>query len=258
MTDSTSPVFDIQHPDSDSALLLTVDHASRYIPEEYNNLGLTDHSVLARHIAWDIGIEDVTRRLSDKLKATAIYARFSRLLLDANRYPDDPGSTPVISDGVEIPANQEITEAEKTRRVETYFTPYQGAITGLIERKRAAHEVPLLISMHSFTPVMNDFERPWHIGVLWDRDPRIALPLLRILRENSSLVVGDNEPYSAREPMGYTMNEHGMKRGIPNVAIEIRQDLIDTHQGAEKWAAIMADALTRLGPLAPHEPGGTE
>jgi len=150
-----------------------------------------------------------------------------------------------------------MTEAEKARRVETYFTPYQGAITDLIERKREAHEVPLLISMHSFTPVMNDFERPWHIGVLWDRDPRIALPLLKILRENSSLVVGDNEPYSAREPLGYTMNEHGMKRGIPNVAIEIRQDLIDTHQGAEKWASIMADALTRLGPLAPYEPGGT-
>ncbi|MBO0333544.1 N-formylglutamate amidohydrolase [Sneathiella sp. CAU 1612] len=255
MTDSTSSVFDIQHPDSDSALLLTVDHASRHIPEEYNNLGLTDPSVLARHIAWDIGIEDVTRRLSDRLKATAIYARFSRLLLDANRYPHDPASTPVISDGVEIPANQDMTEAEKARRVETYFTPYQGAITDLIERKREAHEVPLLISMHSFTPVMNDFERPWHIGVLWDRDPRIALPLLKILRENSSLVVGDNEPYSAREPLGYTMNEHGMKRGIPNVAIEIRQDLIDTHQGAEKWASIMADALTRLGPLAPYEPG---
>lgn len=258
MTDSTAPVFDIQHPDSDSALLLTVDHASRHIPEKYNNLGLTDHSVLARHIAWDIGIEDVTRRLSDKIGATAIYARFSRLLLDANRYPDDPASTPVMSDGVEIPANRTVSKEDREERVETYFRPYHGAITDLIEKKRAVHEVPLLISMHSFTPVMNDFERPWHIGVLWDRDPRIALPLLKILRENSSLVVGDNEPYSAREPMGYTMNEHGMKRNIPNVAIEIRQDLIDTHQGAEKWANIMADALSRLGPLAMYEPEGRD
>ena len=103
MTDSNSPVFDIQHSDSDSALLLTVDHASRHIPERYNNLGLEDHSVLARHIAWDIGIEDVSRRLSDKLKATAIYARFSRLLVDANRYPDNPAIMPEVSDGVEGP-----------------------------------------------------------------------------------------------------------------------------------------------------------
>ena len=245
MTDSTTSAFDIQNPESDSPLLLVVDHASRHIPPEYDNLGL----VLHRHIAWDIGIEDVTRRLSEKIGATAIYARFSRLLLDANRYPDDPASTPVISDGVEIPANRDMPEAERKRRGDSWFTPPQGAITGLIDRKLEHHAAPLLVSMHSFTPVMNEFERPWHIGVLWDADPRLALPLLKILRQNHSLVVGDNEPYSARDPLGYTMNEHGMKRGLPNVAIEIRQDLIDTHQGAEKWASIMADALLRLDPV---------
>ena len=249
MTDSTTSAFDIQNPESDSPLLLVVDHASRHIPPEYDNLGLADPAVLHRHIAWDIGIEDVTRRLSEKIGATAIYARFSRLLLDANRYPDDPASTPVISDGVEIPANRDMPEAERKRRVDSWFTPYQGAITGLIDRKLEHHAAPLLVSMHSFTPVMNEFERPWHIGVLWDADPRLALPLLKILRQNHSLVVGDNEPYSARDPLGYTMNEHGMKRGLPNVAIEIRQDLIDTHQGAEKWASIMADALLRLDPV---------
>ncbi len=255
MTDSTPPIYDIQHEDSESALLLTVDHASRYIPAEYDNLGLEDPSVLARHIAWDIGIEDVSKRLADKLNATAIFAGFSRLLVDANRYPDNPAIMPEVSDGVDIPANRNLSAAERERRIRTWFTPYHDAILGLIAKKEAAHDFPLLISMHSFTPVMNEFERPWHIGVLWDDDPRIALPLLDILRQNSSLVVGDNEPYSAREPLGYTMNEHGTKRGLPNVAIEIRQDLIDTHQGAEKWASIMADALNRLGPLAPDKPG---
>jgi predicted N-formylglutamate amidohydrolase len=250
MSEPSSPVYDIQHADSENPLLLTVDHASRYIPESYGNLGLEDHAVLYRHIAWDIGIEDVSKRLAEKLGATAIFARFSRLLLDANRYPDNPAITPAISDGVEIPANQGITETEKARRIETWFKPYHAAINELIEKKAAAHEEPLLISMHSFTPVMNEFERPWHIGVLWDNDPRIALPLLDILRRNSSIVVGDNEPYSARDPLGYTMNEHGTNRGIANVAIEIRQDLIDTHQGAEKWASIMADAVRQLDGMA--------
>lgn len=246
MTELNQSAFDIQNAESPNRLLFTVDHASRYIPPEYNNLGLKDISVLHRHIAWDIGIEDVTRRLSDKLHGTAIYARFSRLVLDANRYPTDSALIPEISDGVEVPMNKGISDNERRRRIETYFQPYHEAINGLLEAKIAQHEVPLLISMHSFTPVMNDFERPWHIGVLWDQDNRVAAPILDALRRNSSLVIGDNEPYSARDPLGYTMSAHGTDRKVPHVAIEIRQDLIDTHQGAEKWACIMADAVSHV------------
>ncbi|USG62851.1 N-formylglutamate amidohydrolase [Sneathiella marina] len=248
------PVFDIQNPSSPNRLLFTVDHASQHIPPAYNSLGLNDPSVLHRHIAWDIGIEDVTRRLADKLSATAIYARFSRLLLDANRYPEDMALTPVVSDGVLIPDNKNISAQEKEHRIDTYFKPYHHSIEEQLDTKIAAHGLPLLISMHSFTPIMNDFERPWHIGVLWDRDERIAGPMLEILRKNSSLVVGNNEPYSARDPLGYTMSAHGIDRGVPNVAIEIRQDLIDTHQGAEKWACIMADTVSQLLELVPVDP----
>jgi len=239
-------VFDIQNTDSPNRLLFTVDHASQHIPESYNNLGLADPSVLHRHIAWDIGIEDVTRRLAEKLSATAIYARFSRLLLDANRYPEDLALTPAVSDGVEIPDNENISVQDRDIRIATYFKPYHDSIEQLLNTKIDTHGLPLLISMHSFTPIMKDFERPWHIGVLWDRDERIASPMLEILQKNSALVVGDNEPYSARDPLGYTMSAHGMDRGVPNVAIEIRQDLIDTHQGAEKWACIMADTVSQL------------
>lgn len=244
-------VLDIQNPDSVNRLLFTVDHASQFIPEAYNNLGLTDPSVLHRHIAWDIGIEDVTRRVADKLSATAIYARFSRLLIDANRYPEDMALTPAVSDGILIPANKKILDEEKGHRIATYFQPYHDAVERLLNKKIYEHRSPLLISMHSFTPIMNDFERPWHIGVLWDRDQRIADPMLEILRRNSSLVVGDNEPYSARDPLGYTMSAHGMDRGVPNVAIEIRQDLIDTHHGAEEWACIIADAVSQLLEIVP-------
>lgn len=249
-------VFEIQNPDSLNRLLFTVDHASQHIPASHNNMGLTDPSLLHRHIAWDIGIEDVTRRLADKLSATAIYARFSRLLLDANRYPEDMALTPAVSDGVLIPDNKNISARDKKQRIETYFKPYHKSIEQLLNMKIETHGLPLLISMHSFTPIMNDFERPWHIGVLWDRDDRIARPMLEILRKNSSLVVGDNDPYSARDPLGYTMSVHGMDRGVPNVAIEIKQDLIDTHQGAEKWACIMADTISQLLDAVPADPVG--
>jgi predicted N-formylglutamate amidohydrolase len=251
MSENTKPVLDTQNPDSENRLLFTVDHASRFIPEKYNNLGLTDSSVLHRHIAWDIGIEDVTRRLADKLSATAIYARFSRLLIDANRYPEDMAITPAVSDGILVPANKKISSDEKNHRIATYFRPYHEMIELILNQKIKAHRSPLLISMHSFTPIMNDFERPWHIGVLWDRDERIARPMLEILHKNNALVVGDNEPYSARDPLGYTMSAHGMDRGVPNVAIEIRQDLIDTHHGAEEWACIMADTISQLLEIVP-------
>lgn len=246
MSDPASDAFYVLNADSETPLILIVDHASRHIPPEYDNLGVDDPSVLHRHIAWDIGIEDVTVRLAERLGASAIFARFSRLLVDANRYPDSESIMPAVSDGVEIPANRDLAAAEREKRLARWFWPYHGAILDLIEKKQARGQTPVLIAMHSFTPVMNAFERPWHIGVLWDEEARIARPLLDILRANPTLVVGDNEPYSAREPLGYTMNEHGTKRGLPHVAIEIRQDLIDTHQGAERWAAIMADSIRAL------------
>lgn len=246
MPDANMPPFSLLNDASETPLILIADHASRYIPPEYDNLGVADPSVLYRHIAWDIGIEDVTRRLAARLGASAIFAGFSRLLVDANRYPDNPSCMPGVSDGVEIPMNRVITDAEREKRLKSWFWPYHEALLNLIERKEAAGQRPVLLSMHSFTPIMDGFERPWHIGVLWDEDARLAAPLLDILRANRTLVVGDNEPYSAREPLGYTMNEYGTKRGLPHVAIEIRQDLIDTHQGSERWASIMADAVTRL------------
>ncbi len=232
--------------DSASPIFLIADHASREIPERYNNLGVEDLSVLRRHVAWDIGIEDVTKRMAERLGCTAIFSKFSRLLIDANRYPDDPSSTPYISDGVVVPANKNVSDEERQNRVSTFFEPYHAKIEDLLNAKLAHHSAPIVISMHSFTPIMNDFERPWHVGVLWDKDGRIALPMLEVLRKNPTLVVGDNEPYSAREPLGYTMNEHGTKKDIPHVVVEIRQDLIDTHHGAEQWGSLMVDVMSQI------------
>ncbi len=246
MSENMPPVFTVQNEDSSSEILLICDHASRYIPSEYNDLGIEDISLLHRHIAWDIGVRDVTTRLSDRLNVTAVYSEFSRLLIDANRYPDDTNSIPDISDGIDIPANKDIDDVERTRRLNTWFWPHHNKIDELISVKSKGENTPVLIAMHSFTPIMHGIERPWHIGVLWDQDNRVAEPMLGYLRKNPTLVVGDNEPYNARVPLGYSMNEYGTKRKLPHVCIEIRQDLIDTHHGAESWANIVADAISQI------------
>ncbi len=225
--------------------LLLCDHASAAIPAALGDLGL-DAGERRRHIAWDIGIADVTRRLANKLDATAILSGYSRLVIDCNRQLDDPTSIPQESDGVTIPANRGLSNEMRRRRADACFWPYQRAIAARIDGKRASGQRPILFSLHSFTPVMEGFERPWHIGILANRDRRVAGPLLDALRRDPSLVVGDNEPYDGRHGRGYGMMVHGEETGLPFALIELRQDLIDTHHGAEAWANRLATVLHEI------------
>ncbi len=223
-------------------VLFLCDHASKRIPPEYGTLGL-DEAMLWRHIAWDIGAADVTRRLAAMFGAPALFGGYSRLLADLNRFMDDPSVMPVISDGVEIPANKGIDAAERERRRRAYYAPYHDAVDARLSAMEETGVVPAVFSIHSFTPIMNGFERPWHVGILWGEDGRLARPMLEALGRNPALTVGDNQPYSAREPYGYTTEHHCVSRGLPHVVVEIRQDLIDTHHGAEEWANILADVI---------------
>ena len=243
--------FEILNPGGASPYVFNCDHASRRIPERYRQLGLDD-AVLGRHIAWDIGAADVTRRLSAHLDAVAVLSGFSRLLIDCNRQTDHPTSIPSVSDGVTIPGNTGIAAGDREARIERYFQPYHRALDGVLDKAlegaaggRAAG-VPALVSVHSFTPIMVGYERPWHIGILWNRDPRLATALLAHLRVNTDLVVGENEPYSGRDMAGFSIHHHGGGRGIPHLLIELRQDLIDTHHGAEVWAHRLGLALAAL------------
>ncbi len=239
------PPAEICNPQGRIPGLLLCDHASAAIPWALGDLGL-DAGQRRLHIAWDIGAADVTRRLSAKLDVAAILSGYSRLVVDCNRQLDDPTSIPQESDGVSVPANRGLTAAMRAQRAEACFWPYQQAIESWIEGRRAAGEVPVIVSMHSFTPVMNGFERPWHIGVLANRDRRVAQPLLDALRGDPTLVVGDNEPYDGRHGRGYGMMVHGEEAGLPFALIEMRQDLIDTHQGAAAWAERLAPILARV------------
>ncbi|MCC7274778.1 MAG: N-formylglutamate amidohydrolase [Alphaproteobacteria bacterium] len=223
-------------------VLLLCDHASNRVPVSLGDLGLTKAD-LARHIGWDIGAAAVTERLAALLDAPALLSGYSRLVLDCNRHPGTQGLCPTLSDGVAVPGNQGLSEADIAARTAALFEPYQRAIADRIARFAAAGVVPALVSLHSFTPVWAGVARPWHVGVLWDRDPRIPVPLLAALRADPRLTVGDNEPYSAREPHGYTVDVHGTRRGLPHVLIEIRQDLVADDAGAAAWADRLASAL---------------
>ena len=249
--DQDTAVFEILNPGGKADVLLICDHASNRIPPAYDNLGLAP-DLLQRHIGYDIGAADVTRRLSQALDCPAILSGSSRLFVDVNRQSADPGWMPVVSDHVEVPGNRDLEASEIANRKATYYDPYHTAVEGLIEGFLSRNVIPALYSMHSFTPIMDGFERPWHAGILWNLDTRLALPLADALDAFPGVVVGHNEPYAGSDPSGYSIHVHGEERGVPVVAVELRQDLIDTHHGAEIWSARMASAITQT--LRAHAP----
>lgn len=226
---------------AETPLLLVCDHASNRVPSELQDLGLPDHE-LTRHIAWDIGAAEVTRELSRLMDATAVLCGVSRLVIDCNRDTDHPTSIPPISDGTNIPGNLDLTERERQSRAEQWLYPYHDEVSAQFRRLEEYGAVASLVAVHSFTPVMNGFVRPWQVGILWNRDPRIAVPLIQGLRLMDGLCVGDNEPYSGRD-LGFTIDLHGERHGRPHVSIEIRQDLIADRAEAHAWAARLAALL---------------
>ena len=237
--------LEIIAPDVDRPVLLLCDHAGYRVPGGAAALGI-DGVQLRRHIGWDIGAADVTRGLARRLGAHAILSHASRLLLDPNRRPGIPSSIPAVSDGCVVPANQRLTRDEARLRFRTYFVPYHGAIARWVAKRRALGQVPALIAVHSFTPLMEGEDRPWHVGVLWRNDVRLAAPVLEGLHADPALIVGDNQPYSGLRDFGYTITFHAQRTRLPHVMFEIRQDLITTAKDADAWAERLAGLLSPL------------
>ena len=244
------PPFDFVDGDRRSPVLFICDHASNLIPRALGNLGLASDA-LNKHIAWDIGAADVARNLASAFNAPLVLSGYSRLVVDCNRMLSDPTSIPLASDDMEIPGNLDLPTEEARRRADEFFHPYHQAIAGLLDDMGNGDGRPAVISIHSFTPVFGGFQRPWHVGVLWNRDDRLSAPFMTALRHDGELVVGDNEPYSAKENFGYSVDIHAQGRGLPHMLVEIRQDLIGTPRGARQWArrvgAAIADALEAAG-----------
>ncbi len=234
-----------------TGILILCDHAENTIPEPFANLGLRSED-LNRHIAYDLGAAPVAERLAKLLSAPALISCFSRLLIDPNRGLDDPTLIMQISDGLVVPGNAGLDEAAIAARVARYYTPYHQAIERAIDAGIAAGKPPVVVSVHSFTQAWKGVPRPWSVGVLWDKDPRLALPLLEGLRTIPGIVVGDNAPYTG-QLKGDTLYRHGTRRGLAHALIEVRQDLILGPEGQAEWATHLAEVLRKVvrlgGPL---------
>ncbi len=238
--DEPPPVV-VERESGASPFVLVCDHAGNRLPRSVGTLGLPE-AERRRHIAWDIGAAEVSRRLSAALDAALVLQPYSRLVIDCNRDPGVATSIVTVSELTEIPGNRDLPPAGRAARVREIFEPYHARVRALLDARRAAGRPTALIAMHSFTPVFKGASRPWHVGVLYNRDRTLAAVALDLLRAEPDLVVGDNEPYAVSDETDYTIPRHGEARGLPHVEFEIRQDLIAGPDGQRAWA----DRLARL------------
>jgi len=226
-----------------SPFLLVCDHAGNRIPRRLGTLGVSD-SERQRHIAWDIGAAQVTRRMTERLGALAILQSYSRLVIDCNRDPGVPTSIATISEDTRVPGNENLSQAEREQRIAEIYRPYHDRIAAELDRRQAARIPTLLIAIHSFTPVYRRVARPWHAGMLYNRDSRLAVQMMALLRAEGGLTIGDNQPYAVSDESDYTIPVHAEKRGLPYGEIEIRQDLIAGAAGQGEWAERLSRLLT--------------
>ena len=201
---------------------------------------------LRRHVSYDIGIDAVAHALSARFNATLIGANYSRLVIDCNRHPGSAGSIPSVSDNTVVPGNKNLSDDDIKSRENEIFDAYHSSVGNRISIMRSENKNPILISLHSFTPVIGGQFRPWEIGILFKDDERLSAPLINKLREQKDLNIGDNKPYSGSEPAGYTVDYHVEPLSLPSVAVEFRQDLIEFGTGAVRWANIFGDALDHV------------
>jgi len=239
--DEPAPVT-VHNENGRSPFLIVADHAGNSMPRALGRLGVPEIEC-ERHIAWDIGISAVCRLVADALDATLIQQNYSRLVIDCNRMPGSQTSILEISELTPVPGNMGLSEGQRAARVREIFRPYHDRIETELDRRRQAGRPAALIAMHSFTPVFEGIARPWHAGVLYNRDPRFAHLLLALLEREDGLVVGDNEPYSVTDASDYTIPVHGERRGLHHIAIEVRQDLIGDDQGQRTWDRLLARSL---------------
>jgi predicted N-formylglutamate amidohydrolase len=229
---------------ADCGLVVLCDHAGNALPAGYATLGLPTEQ-LQRHIAYDVGAADVARHVARHFAAPAVMTRYSRLLIDPNRGTDDPTLIMRLSDGAVVPGNRNISPEERARRIQLYYSPYHRAIDAVLDQCVASAVEPMLLSIHSFTESWKTVARPWHVGVLWKSDPRLAKPLLEGFRAQGDLVVGDNVPYSGQLE-GDCLWRHGKQRGLANAIVEIMHDLIRDAAGQSAWGARLCRVLEPL------------
>ncbi|MBE8191120.1 MAG: N-formylglutamate amidohydrolase [Alphaproteobacteria bacterium] len=224
----------------DKRFLVLCDHASNHIPPEIE-LGISDADA-KRHIAYDLGAAGVAQVLAQALDCPSLMAQFSRLVIDPNRGLDDPTLITETSDGTDIIGNHRIDGAARALRIQTYYTPYHQAITDAIDEALAAEQIPILLSIHSFTPHWRGQSRIWDMGLLWDKDERVAQHIATHIPNRDDLCIGNNQPYTG-QLYEDCMYRHGTRRGLPHSLIELRQDEVATAQAQSLWGQRLAQAV---------------
>lgn len=237
LTSSEPSPFYVVNPLAEAPVLLICDHASCRFPQALGDMGL-DPFARRCHLAIDIGAGKLTEKIAKSLGFTAVIAQYSRLVIDCNRELMDPGAFLEYGDGILVPGNRNLTQADKNARADAIYWPYHNAIEDQITRLRAVGPAPAFISIHSFTPVLNGVSRDVQMGVLWDKDSRLSDIFIEEFRA-AGLLTGDNEPYSGQAPQDFTIDHHAEEIGLPHVGIEVRQDLIDDIAGVEEISPIM-------------------
>ena len=245
IADAGEPAIVI-NPDGRSPVVLVCEHASNYIPASLDHLGLSDADRVA-HIAWDIGAEAVARHLSHALDATLIVQRYSRLVYDCNRPPTAPGAMPEVSEVTEIPGNKGLSDEERQARTDQIYYPFHARVSEVLDGKKA----PVLVTIHSFTPVYRGEPRQVELGILHDSDSRLADQMLKLAGDAQDYVVRRNDPYGPEDGVTHTLILHGIERSIANVMLEVRNDLISDEAGQRTWGdrleSLTAEALAAVG-----------
>ncbi|MCH1541986.1 MAG: N-formylglutamate amidohydrolase [Alphaproteobacteria bacterium] len=245
-----SPVLTrrLDTPSSNRRFLIICDHASNFVPPELNALGLPQGE-LERHIAYDIGALEVAEKIAETLECPLVASQFSRLLIDPNRGLDDPTLVMKLSDGSIIPANENIDpfqdKAAWQARIDAFYRPYNQAIEAAIDDALSIGQVPIILSVHSFTPVWRGQTRPWQAAVLWDQDARLRDVMVDYMATQTDMCFGDNEPYSG-QLKNDCLYRHGTQKGLPHALIELRQDLIGDEAGQTIWAGHMVEVMRRV------------
>ena len=236
--------FELVNATGQSDVVLVCDHASNRIPLQLHSLGLTAQE-LNSHIAWDLGALWVASYLSKRLDAPLVLSNYSRLVIDCNRIPESGDSIPPSSAGIAIPGNLGISVQESLSRRQSLFDPYHAVIDRLLQAR--ADRTSLLLSIHSFTPVLRGIERPWPIGVCYGEERLWARRWLTALQTQLTAPVGDNEPYPIESDVDYTIPVHAQKHGVPAIMLEIRQGEICNQAAVKNWGEIIAIAWQRCG-----------
>ena len=244
--------FEHYNPRGKTPLILICDHASNYVPSDLKNLGLSSEDI-DKHIAWDIGAATLTREISRNMDACAILCNTSRLVVDVNRSPTEAESIPTVSDGVCIPGNQDLRTIDQKQRIEEFFWPYHNAISATIASYRCNNgypkNIPAIVSIHTFTPYLESSRtslRPWDVGVLWNRDPRMSVPFIQFLSEHpKEYLIGNNQPYSGKKYY-FSLDFHAGCIGLPHLAIEVRQDLVSREVNGVYWGRIISQIIKKI------------